>query len=137
MPHATSTATLDPVLKVADFVQPSLISPNLQRQPLEYSGAIDEYERVELTPALGDQFSPEVRLKEILALGKEEGDKVLKDLAILLSYRGVLFFKDQNDLVPEDLAALALRLGELSGKPKESGLHMCVVVFFPPTLFRS
>jgi len=43
---------------------------------------------------------------------------------IVVSWRGVVFFKDQNDLVPEDLGKLALRLGELAGKPKEASLHM-------------
>lgn len=37
-----------------------------------------------------------------------------------------MFFKDQNDLVPEDLGNLALRLGELAGKPKDASLHMFV-----------
>jgi hypothetical protein len=97
-PSVLRTSHLDPVLETASFVQPSLFSPNLISKPLEYTGAIDAYERIELTPALGDQFSPEVRLKEILALPKEEGDAVLRDLAILLSWRGVLFFKDQHDL---------------------------------------
>lgn len=49
-------------------------------------------------------------------------------LTVLLtvSYRGVVFFKDQRDLEPEDLGRLALRLGELAGKPEDSTLHMCV-----------
>lgn len=43
---------------------------------------------------------------------------------MLVSHQGVAFFRDQQDLVREDLATLALLLGELSGKPEESTLHI-------------
>lgn len=41
-----------------------------------------------------------------------------------VSHRGVVFFQDQRELVPEDLGNLALRLGELAGKPSDSTLHI-------------
>ncbi|GAA5869054.1 hypothetical protein JCM8547_008687 [Rhodosporidiobolus lusitaniae] len=123
MPSIES-AGVDPVLSVRNFVQPALYPSELQFKPLEYSGAIDKFKREELTPALGDRFDRELRLKEILALPKEEGDEIIRDLAILISWRGVVFFQDQHDLVPEDLAAFALRLGEAYGKPAESTLHI-------------
>ncbi|GAA5832719.1 hypothetical protein JCM11251_005734 [Rhodosporidiobolus azoricus] len=117
---------IHPDLLTKDFVDPSLHSAELKVKPLEYSGALDRLSiaREELTPALGDRFSPDLRLKELLALPKEEGDAILRDLAILISYRGVVFFQDQNDIVPEDIGRLALRLGELAGKPQSSTLHI-------------
>ncbi|GAA5986227.1 hypothetical protein JCM10908_006465 [Rhodotorula pacifica] len=104
----------------------SLFNGELINKPLEFSGALDEtkFPREELTPALGERFDAGVRLKELLELPKEEGDAILRDLAILISYRGVVFFQDQRDLKPEDLGRLALRLGELAGKPEDSTLHI-------------
>ncbi|POY71637.1 hypothetical protein BMF94_5331 [Rhodotorula taiwanensis] len=104
----------------------NLFDGALKVQPLAFSGALNEakFPREELTPALGERFDAGVRLKEVLALPKEEGDAILRDLAILISYRGVVFFKDQRDLEPEDLGRLALRLGELAGKPEDSTLHI-------------
>jgi len=52
-------------------------------EPLKASGALKKYPRIPLTTALGEEFDKSVRLKEILALPKEEGDAVLRDLAIL------------------------------------------------------
>lgn len=136
--------------KSAKKASTSLFDGELQVKPLEFSGALNEsqYPREELTPALGERFDAGVRLKEILALPKEEGDAILRDLAILsthmtilsrlyflverhsdlrpstVSYRGVVFFQDQHDLEKEDIGRLALRLGELAGKPEDSILHM-------------
>ncbi|BGP02125.1 taurine dioxygenase [Rhodotorula toruloides] len=135
MPSATQTltATLDSLsLRGSNGHSASTkngTSPfkgDLKVQPLEFSGALNakDYPREELTPALGDRFDAGVKLKEILALPKEEGDALLRDLAILISHRGVVFFQDQRELVPEDLGNLALRLGELAGKPSDSSLHI-------------
>ncbi|GAA6006222.1 TauD/TfdA dioxygenase family protein [Rhodotorula paludigena] len=99
-------------------------SSQLKVQPLQFSGALDRFEREELAVALGDRFAPNVRLKELLALPRDQGDPILRDLAILISHRGVVFFQDQHDIVPEDIGHLALRLGELAGKPEDSTLHI-------------
>ncbi|BGP10170.1 hypothetical protein JCM10049v2_006053 [Rhodotorula toruloides] len=127
MPSATQTltATLD-ALSLRGSNGTSPFKGDLKVQPLEFSGALNakDYPREELTPALGDRFDAGVKLKEILALPKEQGDALLRDLAILISHRGVVFFQDQRELVPEDLGNLALRLGELAGKPSDSSLHI-------------
>ncbi|BGP34157.1 hypothetical protein JCM10296v2_005972 [Rhodotorula toruloides] len=134
MPTATQTltATLDSLSlrgsngHSASTENGSPFKGDLKVQPLEFSGALNakDYPREELTPALGDRFDAGVKLKEILALPKEEGDGLLRDLAILISHRGVVFFQDQRELIPEDLGNLALRLGELAGKPSDSSLHI-------------
>ncbi|GAA5824848.1 hypothetical protein JCM10212_005322, partial [Sporobolomyces blumeae] len=105
---------------------PSHDDAQLYPVPLKPTGALhrSKYPRTSLTTALGEQFDESVRLREILDLPKEQGDDILRDLAILVSWRGVVFFKDQHDLVPEDLGRLALRLGELAGKPDEASLHI-------------
>lgn len=45
-------------------------------------------------------------------------------LLILVSQRGVVFFRKQDGLDDELQKELVQRLGELSGKPKTSGLHI-------------
>lgn len=62
-------------------------SSQLKVQPLQFSGALDHFEREELAVALGDRFAPNVRLKELLALPREQGDPILRDLAILSASR--------------------------------------------------
>ncbi|CAI4212655.1 unnamed protein product [Parascedosporium putredinis] len=68
------------------------------------------------TNVIGREY-PTLQLSEIL----HDDDKI-RDLAILVSQRGVLFFRNQ-DLSIEDQKLLGQRLGELTGKPESSKLH--------------
>lgn len=43
---------------------------------------------------------------------------------LIVSQRGVVFFRKQDDLDDDLQKELVQRLGELSGKPKTSGLHI-------------
>ncbi|GAA5926243.1 TauD/TfdA dioxygenase family protein [Sporobolomyces koalae] len=127
MPSIATSTFSDSTSAVANLKQTNgaaTASSGFTVAPLKPSGALKAYPHAPLTTALGEEFDTSVRLREILALPKDEGDKVLRDLAILVSWRGVVFFKDQNDLVPEDLGHLALRLGELAGKPEDASLHI-------------
>lgn len=49
----------------------------LIREPLKYSGSLDEYKHFDVTPVIGVEF-PEIQLSDIL-----NDDKKIKDLAIL------------------------------------------------------
>ncbi|KAH8596924.1 alpha-ketoglutarate-dependent sulfonate dioxygenase [Bisporella sp. PMI_857] len=84
--------------------------------PLVYSGTLNEYKHFDVTAVIGREF-PEVQLSEIL---KE--DAKIRDLAITISQRGVVFFRNQ-DLTTHGLKTLAQKLGLLSGKPRDSGLY--------------
>ncbi|KAF1808241.1 taurine catabolism dioxygenase [Eremomyces bilateralis CBS 781.70] len=66
--------------------------------PLESSGLLDQFEQFDVTPVIGTEFS--------------------------ISQRGVVFFRAQDDLTNDIQKALVQRLGELTGKPKTSGLHI-------------
>ena len=81
--------------------------------PLKYSGSLDSYESFDTTGVIGREF-PALQLSEIL----HDDDKI-RDLAILVSQRGVVFFRNQ-DLTIEDQKLLGQRLGELTGKPETS-----------------
>lgn len=51
-------------------------SENLIREPLKYSGSLDQYEHQDLTAAIGREY-PHAQLSELLA-----DDAKLRDLAI-------------------------------------------------------
>lgn len=85
---------------------------------LQPSGILEkDYEFVDITPQVGREF-PKARLREILG-----DDDKLKELAITVSRRGVVFFRGQ-DISLEEQKLLAYKLGKLTGKPATSGLHI-------------
>ncbi|KAK3358763.1 hypothetical protein B0T25DRAFT_74498 [Lasiosphaeria hispida] len=84
--------------------------------PLKYSGSLDSYEHFDVTAVIGREY-PGIQLSEIL-----HDDTKIRDLAILISQRGVVFFRNQ-DLNIDDQKLLGQRLGELTGKPETSKLH--------------
>ncbi|KAF2793928.1 alpha-ketoglutarate-dependent sulfonate dioxygenase [Melanomma pulvis-pyrius CBS 109.77] len=84
--------------------------------PLKSSGSLDSYEHFDVTPVIGAEF-PKLQLSEILS-----NDNKIRDLAILISQRGVVFFRNQ-DISVEDQKVLGQKLGELTGKPETSKLH--------------
>ncbi|RMZ75382.1 hypothetical protein DV737_g5319, partial [Chaetothyriales sp. CBS 132003] len=86
------------------------------REPLKYSGSLDQYKSSDVTNVIGREF-PDLQLSEIL-----HDDNKIRDLAILVSQRGVVFFRNQ-DLNIEDQKVLGQKLGELTGKPATSKLH--------------
>ncbi|KAL2005094.1 hypothetical protein VTN00DRAFT_2944 [Thermoascus crustaceus] len=90
--------------------------PELIRKPLKYSGSLDEYRHFDVTPVIGTEF-PEVQLTDIL-----NDDNKIRDLAILVSRRGVVFFRNQN-ISSDEQKVLGQKLGELTGKPSTSKLH--------------
>ncbi|KAE8343174.1 hypothetical protein BDV24DRAFT_172941 [Aspergillus arachidicola] len=86
------------------------------REPLKYSGSLDGYKSFDVTPVIGREFS-DLQLADIL----NDEHKIL-DLAILVSRRGVVFFRNQS-LNSDDQKILGQKLGELTGKPATSKLH--------------
>jgi hypothetical protein len=81
--------------------------------PLTYSGTLDSYQSFDVTSVIGREF-PNLQLTEIL-----NDDAKIRDLAILVSQRGVVFFRNQ-DIAIEDQKILGQKLGELTGKPASS-----------------
>lgn len=91
------------------------------RQPLEYRGKLDEFNSFDVTPVIGREF-PDAKLVDWLQA--PNSDELLRDLAVTISQRGVVFFRAQDGLTNELQKELAQRLGELSGKPSTSKLHI-------------
>ncbi|KAJ5273158.1 hypothetical protein N7478_008283 [Penicillium angulare] len=86
------------------------------REPLKYSGSLNEYKNFDVTPVIGREFSG-VQLTDLL-----NDDDKLRDLAITVSRRGVVFFRGQ-DINSDQQKILGQKLGELTGKPATSKLH--------------
>ncbi|KAI7784114.1 hypothetical protein LA080_010426 [Diaporthe eres] len=91
------------------------------KQPLKLSGALEPFESFDVTPVIGREF-PKANLVDWL--DAENSDELLRDLAITISQRGVVFFRAQDGLTNDLQKKLILRLGELTGRPKTSGLHI-------------
>ncbi|KAF2174827.1 taurine catabolism dioxygenase [Zopfia rhizophila CBS 207.26] len=91
------------------------------KQPLELSGILDNYESFDITPVIGKEF-PKANVVDWMKDPK--ADKLLRDLAITISQRGVVVFRAQNNLTNDLQKDLILRLGELSGRPSTSKLHV-------------
>lgn len=90
--------------------------------PFSPLGSLSVYDSYDETPHIGTRFpNKSVQLSRILAA--PNSDELLKDLATLVSHRGVVFFTEQ-DIDIEKQKELGTRLGELSGKPATSKLHI-------------
>ncbi|SPO06792.1 related to taurine dioxygenase [Cephalotrichum gorgonifer] len=101
---------------VGEKAAPTSSSASRLTGPLEYSGSLDSYEQFDTTSVIGREF-PTLQLTEIL-----NDDTKIRDLAVLVSQRGVVFFRNQ-DINIEDQKLLGQKLGELTGKPETSKLH--------------
>ncbi|KIJ40705.1 hypothetical protein M422DRAFT_780643 [Sphaerobolus stellatus SS14] len=91
------------------------------REPLRLSGALEAFKFFDVTPVIGREFE-DVDLAEWLRA--PSSDELLRDLAITISRRGVVFFRKQDNLNNDLQKELVQRLGRLSGKPATSGLHI-------------
>ncbi|KAI5122350.1 hypothetical protein M0805_004108 [Coniferiporia weirii] len=90
--------------------------------PLTLGTSLDAFPRVNLTPVIGTEFAKgSVQLADLLKA--PNADEFIRDLAILVSQRGVVFFRDQELAVAEQ-KLLGTKLGELTGKPASSKLHV-------------
>ncbi|KAF2400139.1 taurine catabolism dioxygenase [Trichodelitschia bisporula] len=89
--------------------------------PLKASGALADVESIDITPVIGTEF-PNANLVEWL--NAPNANALLRDLAIKISERGVVFFRAQDNLTNELQKQLIIKLGELTGRPKTSGLHI-------------
>ena len=66
----------------------------LRREPLKNSGSIDHLEYVDVTPIIGREY-PNAKIKEML--DAENSEQQLRDLAITICERGVVFFRAPQD----------------------------------------
>ncbi|KAK4210769.1 hypothetical protein QBC37DRAFT_27902 [Rhypophila decipiens] len=91
------------------------------KEPLKLSGVLNHLQSFDVTPVIGREY-PNVDLVGLLRA--PNSDELLRDLAITISQRGVVFFRAQNGLTDDLQKELVQRLGQLAGKPATSGLHI-------------
>ncbi|OCK79996.1 putative alpha-ketoglutarate-dependent taurine dioxygenase [Lepidopterella palustris CBS 459.81] len=104
----------------APAVQPPSVETQ-RKEPLKLSGALDHFESFDVTPTIGREF---VGVNLAKWLKAPNSDDLVRDLAITISQRGVVFFRKQDDITNDLQKELVQRLGELSGKPSTSKLHI-------------
>jgi alpha-ketoglutarate-dependent taurine dioxygenase len=113
---ATSTST-----QTIPYTTTEAKSTTHQTQWLKPTGVLEQYDSFDVTPIIGREF-PNASLKEWLEA--PNSDELLKDLAVTISQRGVVFFRKQDGLDNDLQKQLVQRLGKLSGKPSTSKLHI-------------
>lgn len=100
---------------------PSYIAPEDRTPAPKLSGALEakygQYGQ-DSTPLLGREYSSDVQIRELL-----QDPAALRDLAITISQRGVVFFRNQ-DLTLDEQKRFVDTLGQLGNKPKTSGIHI-------------
>lgn len=103
-----------------------VIAPAPAFASLQKFGPVDE------TGHIGTIFPSEgTQLSDLLTA--PNSDELIRDLAELVSHRGVVFFKNQN-LTLQQQKELGLRLGQLTGRPAASSLHKHPVTETTPEL---
>ncbi|KAH8594601.1 hypothetical protein B0O99DRAFT_624283 [Bisporella sp. PMI_857] len=85
------------------------------------TGVLDKYEHFEVTPVIGREYK-DVDL--VSWLQADNSEELLRELALIISQRGVVFFRAQDNLTADLQKELVQRIGLASGKPKDSGLHI-------------
>lgn len=106
----------------------SSLMPTLQR----ILGSLRAFQPYNNTPVIGTVFSsPRAQLSAFL--NAPDSSELIRDLARVVSHRGVVFFKDQNIQLDQQ-KELTRRMGELTGRPASSDLHQHPVSETTPEL---
>ncbi|OHW94741.1 TfdA family Taurine catabolism dioxygenase TauD [Colletotrichum incanum] len=100
---------------------PNGVKSRFSIKPLKPSGALDAFDSFDPTSLTGREF-PKANVVDWLKASNS--DELIRDLAITVSQRGVVFFRKQDDLTPELQKELLNRLGELTCRPSDSSLHI-------------
>ncbi|RPA75623.1 taurine catabolism dioxygenase [Ascobolus immersus RN42] len=114
---STLNAASEPTVEPATTTYP--------RPPLKLTGALDHLKYFDNTPVIGREYH-DVLITDLLHASNS--DELLRELAITISQRGVVYFRKQNLLDTNDLKLLVDRLGKLAGKPESSRLHIHPVI---------
>lgn len=89
-------------------------------EPIRYSGSLDKYEYNNLTPIIGREYT-DLQVKDLL--NSPNRHQRIKDLAVTISERGVLFLRNQ-DVTPNEMRELCEIITSVAGCPESSGLHI-------------
>ncbi|OJJ99615.1 hypothetical protein ASPACDRAFT_1869511 [Aspergillus aculeatus ATCC 16872] len=91
---------------------------------IQSSGSLDAFHPVMVTPVVGNEFlKGSCNIVDDI-LNSPEADQRIRDLAVMIAERGVVFFRAQDNLTNALQKQLILRLGELTTRPATHGLHI-------------
>ena len=90
------------------------------RESLKPTGCLDKYDYFEVTPRIGREYT-NLSIRDLL--NAPNSDEVIREFAIIVSTRGVVFLRNQ-ELSLQEQKTFTQKLGILTGKPKEAGLHI-------------
>jgi len=77
--------------------------------PMVNSGTLNKYTHQDLTPVIGTEFE-RLQVTELL----ESDEQLIKDLAVTVSQRGVVFLRNQ-DVTPQQMKDLMERITRAAG----------------------
>lgn len=80
-------------------------------KPLAYSGSLNSFSQSDLTPVIGREYEG-LQVAELLAA--KNSDVLIRDLAVTISQRGVVFLRNQ-DVTPVQMRDLMERITVLAG----------------------
>ncbi|KAE8324472.1 hypothetical protein BDV39DRAFT_118291 [Aspergillus sergii] len=101
--------------------------PTTTMQPTERqhsSGSLDSFDPIMVTPVIGNEFAKGTCNIVNDILHAPNAEQRIRDLAIMVAERGVVFFRAQDNLTNDLQKELILRMGELTGRPSTHGLHI-------------
>ncbi|KAJ3240513.1 hypothetical protein HDU78_002274 [Chytriomyces hyalinus] len=99
----------------------SLKDKVLKVQPLQRNHSLDAlYKSFKVQPHIGTEFEAGIQIRDILK--SANADDLIRDFAVLVSQRNVVFLRNQ-DLTFTEQKEFIERLGRAAGKPATSGLH--------------
>ncbi|KAB8254395.1 hypothetical protein BDV32DRAFT_142920 [Aspergillus pseudonomiae] len=90
------------------------------------TGSLDSFDPIMVTPVIGNEFAKGTCNIVDDILQAPNADQRIRDLAIMIAVaeRGVVFFRAQDNLTNDLQKELILRMGELTGRPSNHGLHI-------------
>lgn len=90
------------------------------QKPIPYTGSLDSYTFRDSTPVIGREFE---NLQVVEILNAPNRDQLIRDLAVTISQRGVVFLRNQ-EVNPLQMRELMESITALAGCPSSSSLHV-------------
>ncbi|OBT86765.1 hypothetical protein VE02_04217 [Pseudogymnoascus sp. 03VT05] len=92
-------------------------------KPLINSGSLDKFNHADLTPVIGREFTGVQVVDFLVADQQLVDDLAITSKAGFVHLRTFVVFRAQ-DITPQQMKELALRITEAGGAPESSGLHI-------------
>lgn len=109
--YTNTTITMPSIETLPTTAPPSSVARTRLTAPLSYTGSLDTYSSDDLTPVIGREYTG-LQVKDLLS--HPEADRLIRDLAVTVSQRGVVFLRDQ-DVTPMQMKALGEKMSWLAG----------------------